>query len=74
VWGSRSDVGHSLGKRTIAEGVEDAAAEDLLRRYGIDYAQGLHIGAPERISARLDPGTGDEGERGSSRPQGARQR
>jgi diguanylate cyclase (GGDEF)-like protein len=71
---SIADVGHSLGKRIIAEGVEDAAAEDLLRRYGVDYAQGLHIGAPERISASLDTRAGAESERRSARPQDARRR
>lgn len=48
---SIADVGHSLGKRIIAEGVEDAAAAELLGRYGVDFLQGLHIGAPERIWA-----------------------
>jgi two-component system cell cycle response regulator len=67
---SIADVGHSLGKRIIAEGVEDAAAEDLLRRYGVDYVQGLHVGAPERISARLETPEGE----GRSTPQGARRR
>jgi diguanylate cyclase (GGDEF)-like protein len=43
------DVGHSLGKRIIAEGVENAAVADLLRSYGVDALQGLHMGAPERI-------------------------
>jgi EAL domain-containing protein (putative c-di-GMP-specific phosphodiesterase class I) len=71
---SIADVGHSLGKRIVAEGVEDAAAEDLLRHYGVDYAQGLHIGAPERIPASLDAGAGAESERRSARPQDARRR
>ncbi len=49
---SITDVGHSLGKRIIAEGVEDAEALELLRRYGVDYVQGMYVGAPERIPAR----------------------
>jgi diguanylate cyclase (GGDEF)-like protein len=61
---SIADVGHSLGKRIVAEGVEDAATEDLLRRYGVDYVQGFYIGAPERISARQRPA----GERDRLRP------
>lgn len=34
---------------TIAEGVEDADTLELLRSYGIDYAQGFHIGRPNEI-------------------------
>lgn len=34
---------------TIAEGVEDADTLELLRSYGIDYAQGFHIGRPSEI-------------------------
>ncbi|MGB7589597.1 MAG: diguanylate cyclase [Solirubrobacterales bacterium] len=63
---SITDVGHSLGKRIIAEGVEDAAAAKLLRRYGVDYVQGLYIGAPERISSRLETPAGGKGIRGSA--------
>ncbi len=46
------DVGHSLGKRIVAEGVEDAAVANLLRRYGVDALQGNYMGAPERIPSR----------------------
>ncbi len=42
-------VAHSLGKLTIAEGVEDAATLELLRAYGVEYAQGFHIGRPAPI-------------------------
>jgi diguanylate cyclase (GGDEF)-like protein len=44
----RSIVGiaRSLGKRTIAEGVEDADTLALLREYGVDYVQGYGIGRP----------------------------
>lgn len=34
-------IGHALGKRTIAEMVEDEATLDAARRAGIDYAQGF---------------------------------
>jgi EAL domain-containing protein (putative c-di-GMP-specific phosphodiesterase class I) len=34
------DLGHSLGLTTVAEGVETAAAAELLREYGCDVAQG----------------------------------
>jgi EAL domain-containing protein (putative c-di-GMP-specific phosphodiesterase class I) len=39
-------VAHVLGKQTIAEFVEDERALRLLREYGVDYAQGYHIGMP----------------------------
>ncbi|MGZ6644989.1 MAG: EAL domain-containing protein [Solirubrobacteraceae bacterium] len=32
--------------QTIAEGVEDAETLELLRGYGVDYAQGYHLGRP----------------------------
>jgi EAL domain-containing protein (putative c-di-GMP-specific phosphodiesterase class I) len=41
-----ADVGRSLGLETIAEFVGDAEALDLLRKCGVDYAQGYHISPP----------------------------
>jgi diguanylate cyclase (GGDEF)-like protein len=43
-------VAHSLGKQTIAEGVENAQALRTLLSYGVDFAQGYYIGRPKRIS------------------------
>lgn len=40
------DLGHSLGLRTSAEGVEDAASFELLRQVGCDLAQGFYIARP----------------------------
>ncbi len=40
-----------FGYETIAEGVEDAECLALLKEYGVDFAQGFHIGRP----APLDP-------------------
>jgi EAL domain-containing protein (putative c-di-GMP-specific phosphodiesterase class I) len=40
------DLVRSLGKKTIAEFVQDEDTLSLLRDYGIDYAQGFHIGKP----------------------------
>jgi diguanylate cyclase (GGDEF)-like protein len=45
-----TDVGHSLGKLIVAEGIEDASTLQVLREYGVDYAQGYYLGAPERIT------------------------
>lgn len=43
---SLTEVVKSLGKQTIAEGVEDAETLLLLREYDVDFAQGFHIGRP----------------------------
>lgn len=40
------DLGHNLGLTVVAEGVESAAAQDLLTRMGCDAAQGYHIARP----------------------------
>jgi diguanylate cyclase (GGDEF)-like protein/PAS domain S-box-containing protein len=43
-------VGHVMGIRTIAEGVEDPATLEALRSLGVDYAQGYWIAAPEPLT------------------------
>ena len=49
------DVARSLGKQTIAEFVEDEQTLALLREYGVDYAQGFHVGRPAPLpQARPD--------------------
>jgi EAL domain-containing protein (putative c-di-GMP-specific phosphodiesterase class I) len=40
------DLGHALGLKCAAEGVENSAAMSLLDDLGCDYAQGFHIGHP----------------------------
>jgi diguanylate cyclase (GGDEF)-like protein/PAS domain S-box-containing protein len=40
-------LARGLGKRTVAEYVEDAATLRLVSAVGVDYAQGYFIGAPE---------------------------
>jgi hypothetical protein len=40
-----------LGKKTIAEFVEDQETLDLLRQEGVDYAQGYHIAKPGPLAA-----------------------
>ncbi|HWI09346.1 MAG TPA: EAL domain-containing protein [Solirubrobacteraceae bacterium] len=47
-------IAQNLGKLTIAEFVGDGRTQDLLREYGVDYAQGHHVGLPVDI-ARLAP-------------------
>ena len=39
--------------QTIAEGVEDAETLKLLSAYGVDYAQGFHLGRPAPLSETL---------------------
>jgi EAL domain-containing protein (putative c-di-GMP-specific phosphodiesterase class I) len=41
------EIAHTLGKLTIAVGVEDADTLAVLRHYDVDYAQGFHLGAPD---------------------------
>ena len=48
---SLARIATELGKQTVAEFVEDAETLELLRRYGVDFAQGFHIGVPEPVSA-----------------------
>jgi diguanylate cyclase (GGDEF)-like protein/PAS domain S-box-containing protein len=43
---SINDVGHMMGKKTIAEFVENEKIFNLLRELGVDYAQGYGIGKP----------------------------
>ena len=39
-------LGHSLGLRVVAEGVESAAQFAILSAHGCDFAQGYHFGRP----------------------------
>ena len=48
------DIARGLGKKTIAEYVGDDATVELLRRLGVDYAQGFHIGKPAPLAERLE--------------------
>jgi len=41
-----NEVGHIMGKKTIAEFVENEAVFNLLNELGVDYAQGYGIGKP----------------------------
>jgi diguanylate cyclase (GGDEF)-like protein len=43
-------IARSLGKRTIAEGIEDGPTLAAIRELGVDYAQGFYTGRPERVS------------------------
>jgi diguanylate cyclase (GGDEF)-like protein len=41
-----TDLGHGLGYRVTAEGVQDENCLGLLREFGCDHAQGFYIGKP----------------------------
>lgn len=43
---SMNEVAHALGKKTIAEYVEDEQTLLLLKEYGVDYVQGNFLGVP----------------------------
>jgi len=43
-------IARGLGKKTVAEFVTDQAMTDRLRRSGVDYAQGYHIGEPRPVA------------------------
>ncbi|WP_419585026.1 EAL domain-containing protein [Thiolapillus sp.] len=43
---SINEVGHVMGKKTIAEFVENQEILDILKQLGVDYAQGYGIGKP----------------------------
>lgn len=45
-----NEVGHALGKRTVAEYVENPAILELLRGISVDYAQGYGIGRPRPLA------------------------
>jgi len=54
------DLGHSLGLRVVAEGVEEEAARDALREMNCDQAQGFLISRPmplDRFEAWLQSRT-----------------
>ncbi len=45
-----AEVSQALGKQVIAEFVENEAILDILKDFGIEYAQGYLIGKPERLN------------------------
>lgn len=50
---SINEVAQIMGKKTVAEFVEDEHILDALRRIGVDYAQGYHIGKPIPVETLL---------------------
>ncbi|MEO8384540.1 MAG: EAL domain-containing protein [Betaproteobacteria bacterium] len=52
---SINHIGHIMGKHTIAEFVEDDATIALLRKIGVDFAQGFGIGKPQPMQLAVNP-------------------
>ena len=50
---SINEVGHVMGKQTIAEFVENDAILERLKTLGVDYAQGYGIGKPVPLDELL---------------------
>jgi len=46
---SINEIGHYMGKQTIAEFVENDAVLERLKEIGVDYVQGYHINKPTRL-------------------------
>ncbi|GAA4027292.1 EAL domain-containing protein [Actimicrobium antarcticum] len=44
-----NQIGHVMGKKTIAEFVENDAIRECLREMGVDFAQGYGVGRPEPV-------------------------
>ncbi len=49
--GSTIELAHGLGRRVIAEGIENPETLELLRTMGCDIAQGYYLAKPMRLAA-----------------------
>jgi diguanylate cyclase (GGDEF)-like protein/PAS domain S-box-containing protein len=49
------DIARGLGTQTVAEFVGDDETVELLRRLGVDYGQGYHLGRPAAVHELLPP-------------------
>jgi diguanylate cyclase (GGDEF)-like protein/PAS domain S-box-containing protein len=49
--GAINDIGHILGKRTIAEFVATEEILEMLKKMGVDYAQGYAVGKPRPLKS-----------------------
>jgi PAS domain S-box-containing protein len=50
------NLAQGFGRQTVAEGVENQATLELLKEYGVDFAQGFAIGRPVPIDTLFDTG------------------
>jgi len=52
---SMNQIAHALGMKTIAEFVENAQTLEILKTYGVDFAQGNYLGIPTaQINSSMD--------------------
>jgi EAL domain-containing protein (putative c-di-GMP-specific phosphodiesterase class I) len=49
-------LGHRLGKRVVAEGIETAEQLRALRELGCDIAQGYHLARPAPADVLVESG------------------
>jgi diguanylate cyclase (GGDEF)-like protein len=61
-------VAQGLGMKTIAEFVENAETVEFLRAYGVDFAQGYHVGRPQPIEELWPVDADDEPGEGKPAP------
>ncbi len=54
------EIGHLMGKQTIAEFVGHAAVVKLLRELGVNHAQGFYLGEPAPLSRLVVAGNGNQ--------------
>jgi diguanylate cyclase (GGDEF)-like protein len=48
------DIGHALGLKVVAEGVETREAWKVLHEWGCDYAQGFYVASPRRADELIE--------------------
>jgi EAL domain-containing protein (putative c-di-GMP-specific phosphodiesterase class I) len=48
------DIGHALGLKVVAEGVETRNAWSILTDWGCDYAQGFYVASPRRAEELME--------------------
>jgi EAL domain-containing protein (putative c-di-GMP-specific phosphodiesterase class I) len=57
------ELARGLAIQTVAEYVENEAIRVEVRKLGVDYAQGYHVGKPEPLDELLESLTRDESQR-----------
>lgn len=50
-----NEIAHALGKKTVAEFVENEESFKMLAAFGIDYAQGYYLGRPVVTMPGMSP-------------------
>lgn len=51
---SINEIGHVMATKTIAEFVEDVDSLNILKKIGVDYAQGYFLGMPEPLIEMIE--------------------